>query len=67
MTDIGEVSHNLLDHTTDLAFAWTQQPWRRREFGDRELADLKEASLKLSLLLSAIETPVRERVAVYRR
>lgn len=54
MSDIGNMTYGLRDNTTDLADIWLNQPWRRREFRDREISDLREAALKLNLLLSAI-------------
>lgn len=56
MSDIGNMTYGLLDNATDLADIWVNAPWRRHEFAEKELADLREASLKLSLLLSAIAT-----------
>lgn len=54
MSDLGNMTYGLRDNTTDLADIWLNQPWRRREFGEREMSDLREAALKLNLLLSAI-------------
>jgi hypothetical protein len=56
MSDLGNVTNSLLEHATDIAHIWLNVPWRRREFGDREMDDLHEAYLKLGLLLSAMET-----------
>ena len=56
MSDIGNMAWGLLDNATDLADVWINAPWRRREFGEHEIADLRAASLKLNLLLSAIAT-----------
>jgi hypothetical protein len=56
MSDIGNMTYGLRDNTTDLADIWLNQPWRRREFSEREISDLREAALKLNLLLSAIAT-----------
>ena len=53
--DIGNLTFGLRDNTTDLAEIWVNHPWRRREFGEREIADIRAAVLKLNLLLSAIE------------
>ena len=47
------------DNTLDLAQIWNNQPWRRREFGEAELALLRESYLRLGLLLSAIEPTVK--------
>jgi len=54
MNDISRMTYGILDNATDLAEIWINHPWLRREFGEREIADLKEAALKLNLLLSAI-------------
>ena len=57
---IGHTTHYIRDGATDLAGIWTNAPWRRREFDAQEIADLREAHLKLGLLLSAIDvTPQR--------
>lgn len=56
MNDIGRMTYGILDNATDLAEIWLYSPGRRSEFGEKEIADLKEASLKLNLLLSAIKT-----------
>lgn len=56
MNDIGRMTYGILDNTTDLAEIWLNHPWCRQEFGEKEIADLREASLKLNLLLSAIKT-----------
>ena len=56
MNDIAQMTFGLLDNATDLADVWINAPWRRREFGAQELADLRAATLKLNLLLSAIAT-----------
>lgn len=55
MSDVGNMTYGILDNATDLADIWINSPWRRKEFGEREIFDLMEARLKLSLLLSAIE------------
>ena len=56
MSDISHMCWGLLDNATDLADVWINAPWRRKEFGEHEIADLRAASLKLNLLLSAIAT-----------
>ncbi len=57
MNEIGQMSHGIWDNATDLADIFNNYPWRRKEFGEREIADLREAHLKLGLLLSAVSTP----------
>ena len=56
MSDLAHMTYGLRDNTTDLADIWLNQPWRRREFGEREISDIREAALKLTLLLSAIKS-----------
>jgi len=53
--DIGNLTYGVRANTTDLAEIFNNAPWRRREFGDQEVADLRETALKLNLLLSAID------------
>jgi len=58
MGDIENTSWRLLDDTNDLADIWTNAPWRRREFGDQEIADIREASVKLNNLIHELEAKV---------
>jgi len=55
ITDLGRMTYDLRDSATDLANIWLNQPWRHREFGNKEIADLRDAHLKLSFLLSILE------------
>ena len=55
MSDISSMTYGILDNATDLAEIWINHPWLRREFGEREIADLREASLKLSNLVHEME------------
>jgi hypothetical protein len=48
MTDIGHLSHGILDNATDLVDIWRNNPWRRDEFGRRELEDIEQAAKKLA-------------------
>jgi len=58
MSDISHMCWGLLDNATDLADVWINAPWRRREFGEHEIADLRAAALKLDQLLNAVEAKV---------
>ena len=58
MNDIAQMTFGLLDNATDLADVWINAPWRRREFGEHEIADLRAAALKLDQLLNAVEAKV---------
>lgn len=55
MSDIGNLTWGIRDNTTDICDAWINQPGRRREFGPREMQDIRAAHLKLGLLISAID------------
>jgi hypothetical protein len=48
VTDIGHLSHGILDNATDLVDIWRNNPWRRDEFGRRELEDIEQAAKKLA-------------------
>jgi hypothetical protein len=60
MTCIGHLTHNIRNATTELADIWINSPWRRGEFGERELDDIGSAVLALQLLLSAIAPADKE-------
>jgi hypothetical protein len=48
MTDIGHLTHGTLDNATDLVDIWRNNPWRRDEFGRRELEDIEKAEKLLA-------------------
>jgi hypothetical protein len=48
MSDIGHISHGILDNATDLVDIWRNNPWRRDEFGRRELEDIEKAEKLLA-------------------
>ena len=48
MTDIGHISTGILDNATDLVEIWKRAPWRRDEFGRRELEDIERAQKQLA-------------------
>jgi hypothetical protein len=54
MSDIGHLTHGILDNATDLVDIWRNNPWRRDEFGQRELEDIEKASKELAGLAGAI-------------
>lgn len=56
LADIGGMTWGIEDNSKDLAEIWRDQPWRRREFGEREFDNLNRAYSRLGLLLSAIAT-----------
>jgi hypothetical protein len=45
---IGFVSKGILDNATDLVDIWRNNPWRRDEFGRRELEDIEKAKNQLA-------------------
>jgi hypothetical protein len=47
-TDIGSLTHGILDNATDLVDVWRNCPWRRDEFGRRELEDIEQAQKQLA-------------------
>ena len=46
--DIGSLTHGILDNATDLVDVWRNAPYRRDEFGRRELEDIEEAEKLLA-------------------
>lgn len=55
MSDIGNLTYGLRDNAKDVYDIWLRQPWRRAEFGERELQDIREACLGLQVLLREID------------
>jgi hypothetical protein len=61
MIDVGRMTWRIRDSVTDVCDVWLESQENQRRFGDREIADLHAAHVKLGLLLSAIEaTQVKE-------
>lgn len=48
MSDIGHMTHGILDNATDLVDIWRNSPWHRDEFGRRELEDIERAKNQLA-------------------
>jgi len=48
MSDLGSMTHGILDNATDLVEVWKRSPWRRDEFGHRELEDIERAKNQLA-------------------
>ena len=48
MSDIGHMTHGILDNATDLVDIWRNCPYRRDEFGRRELEDIEKAEKLLA-------------------
>ncbi len=48
MTDIGHMTNGILDNATDLVDIWRNCPYRRDEFGRRELEDIEKAEKLLA-------------------
>ena len=48
MSDLGNMTHGILDNALDLVEMWRNSPWRRDEFGRRELEDIKQAKDQLA-------------------
>lgn len=42
-SDIGSITTGCLDNALDLVTIWKTSPWRRDEFGRRELEDIERA------------------------
>lgn len=53
--DLGSLTNSVRENAASIAAVWVQLPWRRKEFGPREIADIREAVLNLNLLLSALD------------
>jgi hypothetical protein len=48
VNDLGNLTHGILDNATDLVDIWRNNPWRRDEFGRRELEDIEKAKNQLA-------------------
>jgi hypothetical protein len=48
MSDLGNMTHGILDNATDLVEVWKNSPWRRDEFGRREIEDIERAKDQLA-------------------
>jgi hypothetical protein len=48
VSDIGHMTNGILDNATDLVDIWRNNPWRRDEFGRRELEDIEKAEKLLA-------------------
>ena len=48
MSDLGNMTHGILDNSIDLVEIWKTSPWRRDEFGRRELEDIERAQKQLA-------------------
>ena len=48
MSDLGHMTNGILDNATDLVDIWRNNPWRRDEFGRRELEDIEKAEKLLA-------------------
>jgi hypothetical protein len=61
MIDVGRLTWRIRDSVTDVCDVWLGSQDNQRRFGEREIADLHAAHVKLGLLLSAIQaTQVKE-------
>jgi hypothetical protein len=45
---LGNMTDGILDNATDLVTIWKTAPWRRDEFGQRELKDIERAKDQLA-------------------
>jgi hypothetical protein len=50
MSDLGNMTNGILDNSIDLVEIWKKSPWRRDEFGWRELEDIRRAKEQLACL-----------------
>jgi hypothetical protein len=48
VSDLGNMTHGILDNAIDLVEVWKSSPWRRDEFGHRELEDIERAKNQLA-------------------
>ena len=48
MSDLGHMTNGILDNATDLVDIWRNCPYRRDEFGRRELEDIERAKDQLA-------------------
>lgn len=59
MTDIGQLTHDLRSGAKDIFETWMRMPYRRADYGARELLDIRETYLGLGVLLREIEKAER--------
>jgi hypothetical protein len=48
MSDLANMTNGILDNALDLVAIWKTSPWRRDEFGRREMEDIKRAKEQLA-------------------
>jgi hypothetical protein len=63
MSDLGHMTNGILDNATDLVDIWRNNPWRRDEFGRRELEDIEQALVALATLRKSILSDGRKAAA----
>jgi hypothetical protein len=64
MSDLGHLTTGILDNSIDLVEIWKTSPWRRDEFGQRELEDIERAKNQLAGLEQYILIHMRRRQAM---
>ncbi len=53
--DVGQLTHGLRDNAKDICEMWHRLPFRRDDFGELELHQIRETVLGLQLLLREID------------
>lgn len=53
--DIGHMSYGLRANAKDLIEIWMRQPYRRSDFGQQEMRDIRETALALQVLIREID------------
>lgn len=53
--DIGHMAYGLRDNAKDLIEIWMRQPYRRSDFGQQEMRDIRETALALQVLIREID------------
>lgn len=53
--DIGNMSYGLRANAKDLIEIWMRQPYRRADFGQQEMRDIRETALALQVLIREID------------
>jgi hypothetical protein len=63
MSDIGCMTNDILGDAIDIVEIWKTAPWRRGEFGHRELEDIRRAREQLAGLEGYIVIHMIKRIA----
>jgi hypothetical protein len=61
--DVGQLTHGLRDNAKDISDMWFRLPFRRSDFGEMEIHEIRETVLGLQILLREIDKKPTLKVA----